>query len=79
MYTIFSVELVNGKSSFCPEQQKMNRTYFAKCMLRILVETCDPEGMKSHERRMMIHSENALTQNTEKTQESVANLRDKRR
>jgi transposase len=58
--------------------QKMNSTYFIECVPGPLTEVCWPEGRKSHERRVMVHFDNAPIHNSEEVQEHLTNLGFKR-
>jgi hypothetical protein len=49
-----------------------------KCVLGRLTEVCYLEGRKSHERRVMVHFDNAPIHNTEEVQDHLTNLRFKR-
>jgi hypothetical protein len=48
--------------------------FFIKCVLGPLAELYYPQGKKSHESRVMVHFDNAPIHNTEKVQESCANV-----
>jgi hypothetical protein len=61
-----------------PPGQKMNSTYFMKCVLGPLTEICYPEGRRSHESRFMVYFDNAPIHNIEEVQEHLTNLGFKR-
>jgi hypothetical protein len=49
----------------------MNSTYLIECLLHPLTEFCGPHGKGTHERRVMLHFDNASVGNTEGLQESL--------
>jgi hypothetical protein len=48
--------------------------FFVKCVFGPLAELCYPEGRKSHERRAMIHFDNASIHNAEEVQKYLPNV-----
>jgi histone-lysine N-methyltransferase SETMAR len=74
IFTIFFHATGEFKIAIIPEGQKMNRTYFIKCVLCPLTEICYPQGRRTHERRVMLYFDNAPVHNTEAVQESLANV-----
>jgi hypothetical protein len=56
----------------------MNGTYFIECVLQPLAELCYPEGRKTHERRIIVHFDNALIHSTQEVRERLAQLGFKR-
>jgi hypothetical protein len=78
MLTIFFNGTGEYKMAILPLGQKMNRTSFMECVIGPLTEVCYPEGRKSHERRVMVHSDNAPIHNTEEIQEHLTDFGFKR-
>jgi histone-lysine N-methyltransferase SETMAR len=69
---------VNGtgeyKIAILPAGQKMNNSYFMKCVLRPLPEVCYPQGRKSHKRRTMLYFGNAPIHSAEEFQGHLTNM-----
>jgi hypothetical protein len=65
-------------SVILPQGQQMNGTFFIKCVIRPLVGFCYPEGRKPHQKRVVVHFDNALIHNTEAVQECLADCGFKR-
>jgi hypothetical protein len=63
-----------SKIAILPEGQIMNSTYFIECVPCPLTELCYPQGRGTHERRVMLHSDDASIHNTEGIQKSLANF-----
>jgi hypothetical protein len=64
MFTVFSSGTWEYKIVILPEGQKMNGTYFIECVLQPLTELYYPSGKGTHERRFMLHFDNAPVRNT---------------
>jgi hypothetical protein len=78
IFTIFFNESGDHKIAVLPKRQQLPRTYFIECVLQPLAESCDREGRKAHEKRVMVDFNEALIHNAEGVQEALARLRFKR-
>jgi hypothetical protein len=78
MFVIFFNGIGDYKTVILPQGQRMNSTFFIECVIRPLAGTCYPEGRKPHERRVVVHFDNAPIHNTEAVQECLADCRFRR-
>jgi histone-lysine N-methyltransferase SETMAR len=74
MLTIFFNGTGEHKIAILPEGQKMNSSYFVECVLSPLIEVCNPRGRIPHERRVMLHFDNAPIHKTKDVQDHLANF-----
>jgi hypothetical protein len=74
MFAIFVNGTVECTIAILPEGPKTNSIYFIECVLRPLTEICCPQGRMVHEKRIMLHFDNAPVHSTERVQESLANF-----
>jgi transposase len=70
--------LLNGIGNYkivvLSKRQKMNNIFIIECVFGRLAKWYYPYGRKSHERRMMVHFNNAPIHNTEEIQEYLTNV-----
>jgi histone-lysine N-methyltransferase SETMAR len=50
----------------------MNSTDFIECVLPPLTKICYPQGRGTHERKVILHSDNAPVHNSDRVEESLA-------
>jgi hypothetical protein len=74
MFTIFFNGIGAHTIVILFERQKMNGTYFTKCVLRSLVEFHDPEERKTHEKRVIMHFDTAPIHNMEMIEKHSASF-----
>jgi hypothetical protein len=66
MFTIFFNGTGEYTITILPQGQKVNSMYFIESVLHPLTEICYPQGRGTHERRVMLHFDNAPVPNTER-------------
>jgi hypothetical protein len=74
MFVIFFNGIGNHTSVILPQGQRMNSTFFIECVVRHLGEFCSPEGRTPHQKRVVVHVDNAPIHNTEAVQECFGGL-----
>jgi hypothetical protein len=72
MLVIFFNGTGEHTSVILQQGQRMNSAFFIECVIRPLAGFCSPEGRKLHEKRVVVHFDNASIHNTEAVQECLA-------
>jgi hypothetical protein len=69
MFVIFFNGIADYKTVVLPQGQRMNSTFFIESVIRPLAGFCSPEGRKPHQKKVVVHFDNAPIRNTGAVQE----------